>query len=81
MFRMDDIRRIAPNGKIAGMELYIEAEVHDWFYVQTAKGFAICVVYSSDVDLKLLGDSSRTFKPNKTFAVYVRIAKFAFCLP
>lgn len=68
---LDELRAITPDGKLAGKELYAEAEVHDWFYDMTATGWAITAVYSSELELKLLGDSARTFKPNQTFDVYV----------
>lgn len=68
---LDELRAITSDGVLAGKELYFEAAVHDWFYDMTATGWAITAVYSSELEIKLLGDSARTFKPNQTFDVYV----------
>ena len=70
LFEMNEIREII-GGSPQGRELYVEAHVKDWFRVQEAKGWAISVVHSNVVKVKLLGDSARTFKPNQTMSVYV----------
>lgn len=56
---------------LAGTEVYVKAEVYDWFLEQGATGSALSVIYANQVDLILLGDNSRTFKPNQTMHVYV----------
>ena len=70
---MNEIRELI-GGSPAGRELYVEARVTDWFRLQEAVGWAISVVYSSNVNVKLMGDSARTFKPNQTMYIYVRIS-------
>ena len=63
---------LANNGDpIYDHEIYVEAQVFDWFRSQPAKGSAITVVYSNIVELELLGDRARTFKPGQPMDVYV----------
>ena len=70
LFTMHEIEELI-GGSAAGKELYVEAYAYDSFLVQGATGWAVTVVHSNVVDLELLGDSSRTFKPNQTMDVYV----------
>ena len=83
MFTLDEIRNIMPmrldgtREPIVGKELVIEADVTEWFLVQSASSSAKTVVYSHEVELKLLGDPSRTFKPDMPNHVYVSLI---FCL-
>lgn len=70
---LDELKAITTDKQLAGKELYFEAEVHDWFYDMTATGWAITAVYSSVLEIKLLGDSARSFKPNQTFDVYYAV--------
>ena len=70
LFTMEEIRELI-GGSPAGRELYVEAYAYDWFLVQGATGWAISVVHSNNVEVKLLGDSARTFKPNQTMDIYV----------
>ena len=79
MFTLDEIRNIMPmrldgtREPIVGKELVIEADVTEWFLVQSASSSAKTVVYSHEVELKLLGDPSRTFKPDMPNHVYVSL--------
>ena len=56
---------------VSGKELRVECEVYDWFLAQSATGSAISVVYSNDVQIKILGDKVRVFKPNQKVDIYV----------
>lgn len=56
---------------LANKEVYVQAECYDWFIRTGATGGASTVIYNNDVSMRILGDSSRTFKPNQMFVVYV----------
>ena len=81
IFTMDEIKRHIAHYddtetdpdkvSMANRELFIGALVYDWFLVQEATGGAITAVYSNGVDMILLGDQSRTFKPGIPMDVYV----------
>jgi len=58
---------------LANTEVYVQADVYDWFLHQGAYGGAITVIYDNLVTLKILGDTSRSFKPNQVFAVYFAV--------
>ena len=73
MFTMEELKEANNGVEVSDHEIYVEAEVFDWFTRNQGKGSALTVVYSNDVELLLLGDVSRTFKPNQTMDVYVRI--------
>lgn len=60
-----------PNGLI-GKELRITAFVQDWFYNTTSSGFQSAVVYDEDIELKFLGGSVWTFKPDLPFKILVK---------
>ncbi|ELU16655.1 hypothetical protein CAPTEDRAFT_200949, partial [Capitella teleta] len=72
LFTMKEIEELIGES-VAGKELYVEAYAYDWFLVQGATGWAMTVVHSNVVDLELLGDTSRTFKPNQTMDVYYAV--------
>ncbi len=61
----------ASHRRLDSKEVYVESLVYDWFWKQYATGSGITVIYGKAVDLVLLGDRSRTFKPNRTMDVYV----------
>nr|UCK81479.1 macroglobulin-complement related protein-like 1 [Arenicola marina] len=73
LFTMRDIREAIGVGSAANRELYLEAEVYDWYWNMTNKAWGITVVYQNTTEVKLLGDVSRTFKPNQTFYVYYAV--------
>ena len=54
-----------------GCELHVNVTIVDWYLLINRTGYAISVVYAQDVVLKLLGDTSRTFKPGFPVTVYV----------
>ena len=56
---------------LVGKELYIEAEVFDWFWLQKDTGSRMAVIYSNEVILEPMGDPIRTFKPEIPFTIYV----------
>ena len=81
-FTMEELKKaLGPRKTIAGRELHVEAELYDWFLVQSSTGSAITVVYGTEVDVVLLGDQFRTFKPNKTMDVYVCFLLFTWTFP
>lgn len=75
LFTLQEIREALelaqPGVPLANKELQVTAEVYDYFLIQSATGKAICVIYDNEVDMILLGDSARVFKPNQTMDVYV----------
>ena len=73
MFTMKEIKDLLGGKSAAGKELYVEAVVYSWFWVQEASGSGLCVVYGDEVELVLLGDPSRTFKPGMPVSIYVSI--------
>ena len=56
---------------LANKEIYVQGDVYDWFLHQGTTGSQITVIHDNVVTLKILGDTSRSFKPNQVFAVYV----------
>ena len=72
VFSMEELTAANNGNPIYDHEIYVEAQVFDWFRSQPAKGSAITVVYSNIVQLKVLGDKARTFKPGQPMDVYVR---------
>ncbi len=76
LFTLAEIRAALEGESPADRELYVQAEVYDWFWMQKQIGWAIAVVHSNITEVKLLGDASRTFRPNQTMNVYVRIIKY-----
>ncbi len=71
MFTMKEIRELIGE-TAANHELFVTAKVHDWLLLQNETGFAISVVYGRQVTMKLLGDTSRSFKPGFPVSIYVR---------
>ena len=55
----------------ANHELYVHASVYDWYLQQNETGYAMSVVYGRRVTMKLLGDTSRSFKPGFPVSIYV----------
>ena len=75
---MDEIRDVLNEDaqypvSVANHEVYVEAAVVDWHRVQPATGHSITVIYGDEVELKILGDRYRSFKPGRMMDVYVRI--------
>ena len=73
---MEELTAANNGDRIYDHEIYVEAQVFDWFRSQPATGKATTVVYSNIVQLKLLGDRARTFKPGQPMDVYV-----SHCIP
>ena len=81
MFTMDEIQEMVSKSNLkkidrssaANLELHVKAQVHDWYLLQNQTGEAISVIYGRHVDMKLLGDPSRTFKPGFPVSIYVSI--------
>ena len=75
MFTFDEILAAYGDGSdlsdLANKELTVICEVYDYFLIQSATGRATAVIYDNLVQLRVLGDASRTFKPNQTLDVYV----------
>ena len=79
---MEDIRSLIGESA-ANHELYVHASVYDWYLQQNETGYAVSVIYGRRVTMKLLGDTSRSFKPGFPVSVYVSllhsfIAKYKF---
>ena len=52
-------------------EIYVSASVMDWYLLENHTGFAICVVKSHKISMKLLGDQHRVFIPGFPVSVFV----------
>ena len=76
LFTMSELTEAVKKGfgsshTLARKEVYVEAFVEDWFRKYDATGWMTTVIYGNEVELTLLGDKARTFKPNREMAVYV----------
>lgn len=58
---------------LIGKELKVTGKVQDWYYNTTSEGFQSAIVYDEDVNIKFLGGSVWTFKPDLPFKVQVSI--------
>ncbi|XP_067928326.1 CD109 antigen-like [Watersipora subatra] len=56
---------------LVGKELRVTARVLDWFYNTTSIGFQSAIVYIEDVEIKFLGGSVWSFKPELPFSIYI----------
>ena len=72
LFTREEMEAVAggPNALI-GKELRITGSVMDWFYNTTAVGFQSAVVIDEDVEIKFLGGSVWSYKPDVPFQIYV----------
>lgn len=61
---------------LIGKELRITGMVMDWFYNTTALGYQSAVVIDEDVEIKFLGGSVWSYKPDVPFQIYVSIDSF-----
>ena len=52
-------------------DLYISANVTDWYWVEEQMGWSSTRVIHDSVKLNVLGPTFRTFKPRVPFTVYV----------
>lgn len=66
-----------PNALI-GKELRITGSVLDWFYNTTSVGFQSAVVIDEDVEIKFLGGSVWSFKPDVPFQIYVSVFTYTY---
>ena len=81
LFTMEDLRtalreKEGNSAKLANREIYIEVSIYDWFWDFNASGWGITVIHGYEVDVILLGDKSRTFKPHRDMDVYVSLLSF-----
>ena len=73
MFTMEELRQAAGLDTMAGREVYIEANIKEWFRLEESAGWTLTVVHADEVKIKVLGDSSRTFKPYRQMDLRVII--------
>ena len=74
MFTMEELREAAGLDTMAGREVYIEAYIMEWFRLEESAGWTLTVVHADEVQIKVLGDSARTFKPFRQMDLRVCIA-------
>ena len=63
MFTMEELSEAAGVNDLAGHEIYISAAIKEWFRLEESTGWTLTVIHDNKVHIKVLGDSSRVFKP------------------
>jgi len=80
MFTMYELEQAWKNGmggaegKLENKEVRVEAWTYDWFRREAATGWVSTVIHSRDVEMLLIGDKARTFKPHRAMTVYFAVA-------
>lgn len=59
-------------GDPVGKDLFFTGTIYDYYYLESLTGTAISHVYRDGVQLKLLGNEIRTFKPGIPFTIQVK---------
>ena len=70
---MAELTEINDDTRPVEKEIHVSVRVFDWFLMENQTGFSICIIHSHRVEMKLLGDPSRTFKPGYPITVYVSL--------
>ena len=74
-FSMSELLAVSGQISLNGLEVYVEAQVEDPYFLELSNGSFITTLYDPRIDLKFLGKQPRAFKPNSPYTTFVVISE------
>ena len=74
-FSMNELLAVSGRDSLNELEVYVEAQVEDPYYLELSNGSFITTLYDPRIDLKFLGKQPRAFKPNSPYTTFVAVSQ------
>ncbi len=74
-FSMSELLSITSEESLNEMEVYVEAQVEDPFFVDLSNGSFITTLYDPKIEIEFMGKQPRAFKPKMPYTTYVSVSQ------